>query len=747
MTIEYITENSIPSKGWRVSSGGCELPPSETTNLLLLCIVFGNDLGLSTTLNTPTVGVVSGTLVASSARSAVYSFPGGTTGTAQFTFSTNPASFQAIAVVEKGQKTTSPHSSGYSASTSGFVHTLSAGTTAPFPGAVFFAVAGSGASISGVTMDSPDNIVVIGGGPDLPSIVVTALSAAVRYAAAAGDPGVHSWSSTFGGSPVNVFAGLCGFWVSPLQAPSPPVVITPATNDQITAGKTVDITYTASTDPNFASSALTYQASYTNNNGITVNVIGTAAAGVLTIAWNTTGLSPGLYKVYVRGYNGTDYGEYGVSGEFRIYADTVPNPPTQLAPTGYIAKDQNQRFSWKANNPDADTQSAYELMWDNDPAFGSSSTTGTVASANEFHDFTANNDILSTADTFYWRVRTKGFVDNTFGGWSQIATVITRNAPATPNITAPTAGSPPTVGQFTGIFTSTGHVEYAYRVVQGSLSYSSGWLPGSVTSFLIAISVANSVACTLYVKIKDSFGLESAEDSETFTPSYTGPTTPLLDLTTNEIDGTIQCAITNPVTVAAVYSRIKRWEDGEAESTAIWITPRLPNNSTFIHSQAAAGVTYNFRAVAFLATGGYTESTIETATVEFTELQIHTVTKSLTTGDAELSVSISIEGKTSDKIEKNQESVAHLGRTKYLTYAGVSGNYERMIYNCFIPRSDTQTIDKLLAILAADRLIWSGDRNGRALFGRFLNVDLNRIQTSDRFSLEVIEQRHREGIR
>jgi hypothetical protein len=334
------------------------------------------------------------------------------------------------------------------------------------------------------------------------------------------------------------------------------------------------------------------------------------------------------------------------------------------------------------------------------------------------------------------------------GPWSQVATVIVATPPAAPNITSPTAGSPPNEGKFLVTFTSGGHEAYKYRIVQGGNSYSSGWLSGSVTTFRIAISVDNSVACTLSLAVKDSTGLESAEDSETFTPSYTGPSKPLLDLIVTDADGSIQCNITNPVTVPANHTRIKRWVDGEAESTAIWITKKLTlANSTFVHKQVRSGIAYNFKAVAFASTGGFTPSDTETATVNITDLQIHAITKESIASDASLSVGVSIEGDTDEGIIKNQESNGHFGRTKNLTYAGASGNYTRMIYTCFIARTDIQTRERLLAIYNADTILCSRDPNGILIFGRILNFDLNEFITSARFQLEVVEGVHKEAIR
>src|SRR6185369_6842274 len=92
--------------------------------------------------------------------------------------------------------------------------------------------------------------------------------------------------------------------------------------------------------------------------------------------------------------------------------------------------------------------------------------------------------------------------------------------PATPNITSPTAGSPPTAPDQTIVFTeASAFVSRKLRVEIASVeSYNSGEVSGTATSFASPYPFANGVAVTFFLSVKNSYGLWSAEDSETVTP-------------------------------------------------------------------------------------------------------------------------------------------------------------------------------------------------------------------------------------
>lgn len=107
--------------------------------------------------------------------------------------------------------------------------------------------------------------------------------------------------------------------------------------------------------------------------------------------------------------------------------------------------------------------------------------------------------------------------------------------PTTPNITAPTAGSPPTSPNPTITHTITsGEQQIARRIritQSGNEVYNSGWEPTTSQSLVSPFAFANGTAYTLLLAIRNQYGLDSAEDSETFTPSYAGPAKPILRAT------------------------------------------------------------------------------------------------------------------------------------------------------------------------------------------------------------------------
>jgi hypothetical protein len=576
-------------------------------------------------------------------------------------------------------------------------------------------------------------------------------SVAVRYAEEASDVGAHSWSSSGGGgafgggaSPQSVTSSMLVFWISPLLAPSAPIVLTPRVNDKFTIGSTQDVTYTSATDPVVDTEDLTYDIYYSDNNGITYNLIDTTAPGILTYAWDTTGLPAGTYKIKVVANNGTDDGQPGFSGSFQLFADVPPGAPTNLSPTGYISQ-AAQTFTWLPVNPDFDTQSHYELEWDNDQAFGSSSTTGTVASTAPSHAFSASTDILSTVGTFYWRVRTKGAVDGTFGPWSAAVTVIVSAAPATPTITSSNTA---TTALWPITFTAIAHTQFRIRLVLSGDPRLNTIVQSSAFSFTTPFPLANGEVWSVFVSVFDPItGLESAEATQTLTVSYIGPTKPTIAVIALSEEGAFQIIIGNATPADIDHSRIYRSLNGADFEL---ISPRLGANALYLDYHVANDLYSDYNEYTYMArsykvsTLGFTDSDPSSNVgIILGSLHLHVVDKTSTTSNASLKVKLSITDPIIKRFIKKQRNVAMKGRTQFITYAGQAKHTE-LVYQVVIPRGDTTTYAALEAVFNADATLCIRDTDKNKIFGRFLELPRQDDLAANRFTLSFTESDFRE---
>lgn len=747
MGIEFDIEGSKTSFSVQTSSGYCDLPLSSADDQLLLFISYLQRDGLTTSLDDPTGWTSRG----SAAGMKFYSHVGGITGSVQITFSTNPSAFRAWCVKMSGMATSSPYSSSYSATGSTTSHLINAGAGAPADAAVFLGAV-TFSAIPEITVDfiSPDAIFV--GHCETPiresfgRWVVPPLTVSVKYAEDSGDPSSHTWQS-IGSDLVFPFAassGMGGFWITPLQAPSAPTVYAPAANAKFTSGSDVTISWTGATDPVIDTEDLTYDVYISNNNGISYgSPIVTTSAGVLSYVWDTTGYGAGNYKVQVIANNGTDDGTPGYSGTFQLFADTTPSAPINLSPSGYISQ-AARTFTATAVNPDFDTVSAYELRWSTNPDMSSPSTTGTVVATEISHAFSASTDILTPVGTKYWQVRTKGAVDNTFGPWSAVQTVIVAAAPATPTITS---SSTATTAIWPVTFMAIAHSQFRHRWELFSERFN-GIVQSSAFGFNSPFSLGNGEVWSLFVSVFDpTTGLESAEATQTLTVSYTGPDTPTIEVTPLNEVGAMQIAVTNTDPGDIDHTRIYRSLNGADFQL---ISPRLGPNALYLDFQVAndfGTITneYVYKARSFIETTlGYTDSAPSDGEgVLLPRLFLHVVDKTSTTSNAGLKVALNIEGKISKKYVKNHRSVAQEGRSKFLTRAGQAKHTE-LTYNVYIPREDEVTFPALQAVFDANATLCCKDCDMNKVFGRILELPRTDRISDIRFSLTFIESEHQE---
>lgn len=321
--------------------------------------------------------------------------------------------------------------------------------------------------------------------------------------------------------------------IKPFSGPSRPIITAPVDAETITIGRTYSITWTASTDPNIAQSALTYGLDYSLNDGLTWTVITAAtSAGAVTHAWNTTGIpATPQAKLRIRAFNGTEFGTYDTTGRIILATDVTPGAPINMhgeQPDGTTVTlfDRTLVLLVKGTFSDlGDVMTGYQLDWGTDGVtYGTAS--GTVTTSVFTHSFplaTFANGLV------YFRARTKDTA-GTFGPYAYF-TLTAATPPAAPNITAPTAGSPPTAPLPTITWTSTGQTHYKITITQGgTVRYAGSFVTSSALSVTSPFPFLNDTLYTLILAYKDSSGLTSPSDSETFTVSFVGPATPTIDV-------------------------------------------------------------------------------------------------------------------------------------------------------------------------------------------------------------------------
>jgi hypothetical protein len=753
MAISFDIANATYSDGTHVTSGGCDFPSSTTDDTVLLLLSYINVSGNTTSITaTPSGATARASNTSTGAGIAIYSFAGGTTGTTSFAFSTNPASFRAAMITVSGLKASSPFSSQSQASTSGTTHTMNSTGTAPYADAVFFgAIAMSApAGTSNGYFYSADEIYNGQGNyfSDVDGLgtnqIIAALNIAYKVATASGASSSLAWASynTAFNTAASLSAAATGFWLSPSQAPTVPSLITPIANEKITVGRTYSITWNTSTDPNIAAASLQYQIQYSNDGGLSwTNVVSLTSAGVATYSWNTSGLAPGTYKLKIRAYNGTEYSAYSQGSFFYLLADAPPLPPTNLSPSsGVIDRTASQVFTWTFND-EGDTQKSYYIEYSANADMSSSSNTGEQTSGTSSHTFSGGT---FTAGQVYWRVKTKGIVDSTYSSFSAIASVLAASPPSAPNITAPTAGSPPSVGTPTITWTSTGQEQYRIQIKQGTpYVYQGGWVIGTQKSVTSPYTFANGVSYTLYLAIKDVNGLASTEDSETFTPSYTGPATPTITVTGINATGAVQISIANSDTPA--YTYIYRYVTSAGASSAIRISPSLGADATYIDNNCKSGVSYTYFARSFVSSGGYSDSSTAAVTLSLSYLHLHTISRTSTTSNAAISAVLLNPGKINKAIINPQRQVQFTGRSSDETLFSQS-SYEQVTYNVLINQSEILTEGLIDSIIAAQTSVCVRDQAGNRIIGKLSKIPYADTHFGIEFQLVATQEDYSEAI-
>ena len=553
-------------------------------------------------------------------------------------------------------------------------------------------------------------------------------------------------ASTYGAA-VIVMAAIKAF-----NGPSIPTVTAPATAESITVGRTYSVTWTAATDPAIAQSSLQYNLDYSLNDGTSwTQIVALTSAGATSYSWNTSGITPSTQtKIRIRAYNGTDYSvTYFITGRFSLLADTAPLAPTNLhgeQPSGTTVTlfDIGVALTVRGTfNDPGDVMTAFDLDWGTDGiTYGNTSTT---TSSTYLKTYSAST---FSAGTIYFRSRTK---DNaaTYGPYSYL-TLTAAAAPAAPNITAPTAASPPASAIPTHTWTSAGQVKYRNRLVKAGVEvYNGGYISSTAQSIPAFYSYQNSTTYTWFLSVEDVNGLRSTEDSETFTASYTGPSTPTLTVTAFDASGYVELIIANPD--SPLYNDIYRYLSTETTDDAIKIASRLPINALFQDFSPISGQGYKYFAQAVNSAGGFTNSVVSsTTTLTLSTLWLHIVSRTAAASSNAVSGQIVAVNNLApgDYLQEHQSDRKKArGRRRPVTIIGQTTT-RSIRYQVVLTDADELIgkLDTLEAIFDANATACVRDQRGNRIFGRVNRLPLSHMHTFSAVNIEAVEEDYTEAL-
>lgn len=298
----------------------------------------------------------------------------------------------------------------------------------------------------------------------------------------------------------------------------------------------------------------------------------------------------------------------------------APNAPSVVAPVDSVVLDRaiTQRFDWDFSDPDGgDTQSKYDLDY---RLVGAGSwTTVTGITPNTYHDFAGST---FAAGNYEWRVRTYDAL-GLLGPYSTTEFFTAANAPATPTITDPINNQTIPVNTYVVRWSAPDQDSYQVRRVAdnagspdtGTVYYDSGEVVSTTARSKDLSFAVNNRYEHIQVRIKND-GLWSSWASVRVQISYTQPPVPTLILDNNDAAGRVEVDITNPAPgggePALVYNDLYRREVG---GEWIRIATALGNSANYNDYGASAGVSYEYKVVAFGDNSTSIESDVEAAPV------------------------------------------------------------------------------------------------------------------------------------
>lgn len=223
----------------------------------------------------------------------------------------------------------------------------------------------------------------------------------------------------------------------------------------------------------------------------------------------------------------------------------APTAPT-LTPRANFDSSADAIFAWTFNDPNGDTQYAYQLEISNVATEVVALDTGKTVSATPSRNV-AGGTIANGAD-YRWRVKTwdPSDVESPWSGYGTFTT----SAGGTVTITDPATDDPLDVitDDLPITWNVTGTVQAAYRVwlYRGATLVSdTNWIASTATTATVA-GMLSDQEHEIRVRVRNALNVETNTASRFLTPSYSTPEPPVLALQANPDDGYVLVTIENP---------------------------------------------------------------------------------------------------------------------------------------------------------------------------------------------------------
>lgn len=349
---------------------------------------------------------------------------------------------------------------------------------------------------------------------------------------------------------------------------------------------------------------------------------GTWGAWTLVSATDIVGAAPNNFSVRRNNYGNGQY-DLVIEGGASPYtlthtsstAASAPQTPVMVTPENGAAADvaQSLALTWTFTDDDPlDSQLSYALKrviggttrywnngtatWDVAEVFNTSGTTGKTLSSGWGADADAPHN---------YSVKVKDQSGLASTNYSNAVQVIP-TAKVNPTITAP--GASVTVPQATATWTVSS--QSAYRITlddAGIEVYDSGWVSSTDTSQLIPYTLANAGSYTLHVTTRNAEGLESDEDTQAFTATFTPPHEPdSVTVTPSYQEGGIYITVANGTPTggepAFASQSLYRREVGDT-TDGVRVASGLNVNATHLDFTVGSGVEYEYRVMVFGVNG------------------------------------------------------------------------------------------------------------------------------------------------
>lgn len=326
-------------------------------------------------------------------------------------------------------------------------------------------------------------------------------------------------------------------------------------------------------------------------------------------------------KIRIRAYDGTSYGPWDESnGVFTIRHNQAPTVPTNLSPSGGVAKDRGSviRLSWQHNDANGDPQAKFDLQWRLQGA--QTWNTVTQVTTNQYWDAPANTFPRGIIE---WQVRTYDQAGLS-SPYSNIQTFLAGDKPANPTITDPANGATIPIANPVVQWSSVGQTAYHVKLLDSNDNLLWEIQANSTNKAqTIQYDSQNSTDYKIQVAIKNADNLWSDFVTVNIHVSYTPSAVPIV--TTTKGQGIITVSIDNPTPSGTQpnvsYNDLYRRKQGE--STWTRIATNIPADASFVDYTPASGQVYEYFVRAWGDNGTYSDSYVVSESISFIGVWLH----------------------------------------------------------------------------------------------------------------------------